>query len=56
MVMLLLLLLLLICIELNIICREQGEITVNMLCERRKSKEGKEGMDCFFTKKKPSWV
>ena len=27
-----------------------------MLCERRQSEEGKEGMDCFFSKSKPSWV
>lgn len=36
--------------------REQCEVTVDMLCERRKSKEGKEGMDCFFSKCKPSWT
>lgn len=36
--------------------REQSEVTVNMLCERRKSKEGEEGMDCFFSKRKPSWT
>lgn len=36
--------------------REQGEISVEMLCERRKSEEGKEGMNCFFSKTKPSWV
>lgn len=29
---------------------------MNMLCERRQSAEGKEGMNCFFNKKKPSWV
>lgn len=27
-----------------------------MLCERRQSEEGKEGMNCFFNKSKPSWV
>lgn len=36
--------------------RKQGEISVNMLCERRQSEEGKEGMGCFFSKTKPSWV
>ena len=36
--------------------REQGEISVEMLCERRKSEEGKEGMNCLFSKTKPSWV
>ncbi|KAK8817061.1 hypothetical protein WA556_002959 [Blastocystis sp. ATCC 50177/Nand II] len=35
---------------------EQGEVSVEMLCERRKSEEGKEGMNCFFQKTKPSWV
>ena len=36
--------------------REQAQITVEMLCERRQSDEGKEGMNCFFNKAKPSWV
>lgn len=31
-------------------------MSVEMLCERRKSEEGKEGMNCFFQKTKPSWV
>lgn len=36
--------------------QEQAAVTLDMLCERRRSAEGVEGMTCFFSKTKPSWA